>query len=67
MLKKHRARYNELLKKFLQNEDFMELLSLVSDYHNTTIIEERKLGIVSATNPYERLIKDLETREDLLK
>lgn len=63
MLKKDIDRYNELLKKFLGDSDFNELLALANNYWITSKIDEERAGIPSLKNPYERLIKDLENRE----
>lgn len=67
MTDKQIDRYNELLVKFLRDEDFMELLGLLSQVYVSSTIEARQSGLVFLENPYEKLIYDLEMRERILK
>ena len=65
MLKKGINRYNTLLRNFMQKDEFIELLSLALEYHETVSLDERRAGVIPADNPYQRLIKDIENRENI--
>lgn len=67
MTEKQVFRYNELLLKYLQDEEFQELLTLVNNYYISTKIINKKNGDDYISNPFERLIYDLENREELIK
>lgn len=67
MTNKQRDKYNELLLKFLRDDDFMMLLDLVSLYHQSEAIRDKQAGEIPFDNPYDRLVYDLENRERLVK
>lgn len=67
MTDKQISRYNELLLKFTQDDDFHELLYLASNYFLSMNIVAKKDSNVFIDNPYERLIYDLENREKIFK
>ena len=67
MTNKQVSRYNELLLKFIQDDDFHELLYLTNNYFLSMNIVAKKDSNIFIDNPYERLIYDLENREQILK
>lgn len=67
MTNKQISRYNELLLKFIQDDDFHELLYLANNYFLSMNIVAKKDNNLFIDNPYERLIYDLENREKILK
>lgn len=67
MTNKQISRYNELLLKFIHNDDFHELLYLLNNYYLSMNILAKKENNLFIDNPYERLIYDLENREQILK
>lgn len=67
MTDKQISRYNELLLKFIQDDDFHELLYLTNNYFLSMNIVAKKEKTLFIDNPYERLIYDLENRERMLK
>lgn len=66
MTNKQISRYNELLLKFIQNDDFHELLYLTNNYFLSMNIISKKDKNTFIDNPYERLVYDLENREKIL-
>ncbi len=67
MTDKQVSRYNELLLKFIQDDDFHELLYLTNNYFLSMNIVAKKDNNLFIDNPYERLVYDLENREKMLK
>lgn len=67
MTEKQINRYNELLIKFIKDDDFHELLYLASNYFLSENIIAKKDNNVYIDNPYERLVYDLENREKVIK
>lgn len=67
MTDKQISRYNELLLKFIQDDDFHELLYLTNNYFLSMNIIAKKDNNLFIDNPYERLIYDLENREKMLR
>lgn len=67
MTEKQIFRYNELLMKYLKDDEFQELLGLVNNYFFSTRITNKKDGENYISDPFERLIYDLENREQLIK
>lgn len=67
MTDKQINRYNELLLKFMKDDDFHELLHLLNSYYLSMNILAKIDKNVYIDNPYERLIYDLENRERMLK
>lgn len=67
MTDKQISRYNELLLKFIQDDDFHELLYLTNNYFLSMNIVAKKDNNLFIDNPYERLVYDLENREKMLK
>lgn len=66
MTKKQIDRYNELLLKFLGNDEFMELLDLVLIHHTAENTRGKLNGTLPIEDPYRRLIYDLENREETI-
>ncbi len=66
MTQKQINRYNELLLKFLGDQDFMELMDLVLIHHTAENTRGKLNGTLPIEDPYRRLIYDLENREKVI-
>lgn len=66
--KKTVSRYNELLRKFSDNDEFLELLQLVRIYYDMCSVEHgNNNNLYNVHNPYDRLILDLLLLEDEIR
>lgn len=67
MTKERTDRYNELLLKYSQDPEVNELLALAGEYYCSANIRCKEIGTSFISNPYERLVYDLEQREEIIR
>lgn len=61
-------RYNELLIKFSDNKEFIELLTMTKMYYDICNVEHGNINKQhNVNNPYDRLLLDLLLLEDEMK